>query len=187
MEESSSIGTTELEIKNNITVLEAIGKCLKPFGVGHSVWADISGRKWIFKFITKNDTDIVMSEDVKNVYNVEYADDLQSVFTDGVYVDKDGVSHTISSDKTGIYKWVCYLDKDNETDAREELLKKKRTIETRAMTRNFEYPDSFKIGDKVKIRKSGANWEKLTDAYVYGVNIWHDTSVYGSEPVFKEI
>ena len=187
MEETESIGTIEVEIKNHITALDAIKKCVNPLGAGYRVWADITNKKWILKILTKNDTDIVMSEDIRNVYNVEYADDLQEVFTDGVYVDENDVLNTIASDKTGIYKWVCYLDKDTEVDAKEELSKMKRTVESRAMTRNFDYPENFNLGDKVKIRKSGANWEKLSDVFIYGVNIWYDTSVYGSEPVFKEI
>lgn len=187
MEDAESIGTVVVQVKNNISVLDAVKKCLDTLGVGHSVYADISNKKWVFKILTKNDTSIVMSEDIKNVYNVEYADDMQQMFTDGVYVDSSNVSQSITSDKTGIYRWVCYIDKETVYEAKEELAKKKRTVESRAMTRDFDYPTHFKLGDKVKIRKSCAGFEKLTDVYICGVNIWYDASVYGSEPVFKEI
>ncbi len=186
-EDSENIGTVEVQVKNNISALEAVKRCLDPLGAGHCVFADVSNKKWVFKILTKSDTAIVMSEDIKNVYNVEYVDDMQNLFTDCVYDDKSDVSHDVTSDKTGIYRWVCYIDKETEYEAKDELSKKQRTTESRAMTRDFDYPEKFKLGDKVKIRKSCAGFEKLCDVYIYGVNIWYDASVYGSEPVFKEL
>lgn len=186
-EQMSGLGNANFELKSHTTAFDAVKKCLDPLEIGHSVYADIANKKWVFKVISKNDTSIVMSEDAKNVYNVEYADDMQNLFTDGVYVDEKKVSHSIASGKEGILRWECLLEGDTEADAKDELSKKKRTVESRAMTRDFEYPDAFKLGDKVKVRKSCAGFERLTDVYIYGVNLWYDTKVYGSEPVFKEL
>lgn len=187
VEKGGALGTGEVETKGYVTAFDMVNKCLKPFGAGHSVYADIPNKKWVFKILTQNETDIIMSEDLRNVYNVEYADDMQNMFTDCVYEDEGEISHDITSDKKGIYRWVCYVDKETEADAKEELSKKIRTAESRAMTRDFDYPYSFKLGDKVKIRKSASGIERLCDVYICGVNIWYDASVYGSEPVFKEL
>lgn len=186
-EEMSGIGDVNLELKSHTTALDVVKRCLDPLNFGHRVYADIVNKKWIFGIITQSDTDIIMSEDLKNVYNVEYADDMQNLFTDGVYVDENKASRTITSGKEGIYRWECLLEGETEDDAKDELSKKKRKAESRAMTRDFEYPGAFKLGDKVKVRKSCAGFERLTDVYIYGVNLWYDTKVYGSEPVFKEL
>ncbi len=182
-----SIGEKEFTLSKRTNALEAIKKCLNEVGMGHRISINFPEKKWVFEIISKSETQIVMSEDTKNAYNVEYAEDIQNLFTDGIYTDEDDESHDITSEMEGIYKWTCDLSSKTEEDAKFELTDKKINTQSRAMTREFEYQKDFKLGDKVKIRKTNGNWENLIDAYIYGVNIWYDADIYGCEPIFKEI
>ena len=182
-----AIGENETTLSNRTNALEAVKRCLGELGIGHRVSIDLSKKKWVFEILTKKDTDIIMSEDIKNVYDVEYSWDIQNLFTDGVYTDENKQEHTIASESEGIYKWICDLDSETEQDAKHEMYDKQANMHSRAMTRDFEYRKNFELGDKVKIRKTGCNWEVLTDAYICGVNIWHEANIYGCEPIFEEI
>lgn len=74
-----------LENKGVTAVFDLIQECLRQAGLGHSLFFDVSGRRWVLRVTQGAALPLLLSEGNRNAYEVDYTEDMQNYVTGGRY------------------------------------------------------------------------------------------------------
>lgn len=168
----------------------AVSGILSLVDLGHEVRCekDSGGNvSYIFNVLEGKDTEIVLSEELKNVCELVYTDDALDYCSSGYYL-KDDEWLKLDKDKLGgIYDFEGVLTSDNKADATNELreLRWKKVCEGKI--RKLKYGEDYALGDTVTIKFKRGDFRYATKYRIAGVHIWHEGEDEGEEPIFEEV
>ncbi len=184
---------------------EVVADALSRDGAGHRVEFDTAVNVWRFVPFIGNDSGLVVSEDTKNAYQTEYTEDGLNEYN-GCYYEvqleedatqagdntEDGDApatewREIPSTKTGIYRFIAIASAQNESEAKSDLAKRKRTRDVTAKARRLSYGNDYSLGDIVTLKKSAGTWKHTTKARITGVNLAYEHGGYTEQPIFEEV
>lgn len=176
---------------------EVIADCLDNAALGHNVVFDVKGKRWVFNILQGEEKPLIISAVNRNAYETEYAEDLQEYYTEGWYekaqsADEDGNVpdsewvRIAKDDKSGIYRWECVLNDDEESDARASLKKKAWDKEITTQTRSLICGRDYELGDIFRVQIIRGKYKKTEKKRVTGVSAWFENNNIGEEPIFEE-
>lgn len=172
--------------------IKVISECLEKEKAGHTVYLDFDNKNWIYKAVKGRETDIVFSEGRFNVYNIKYSEDFQDYVNGGFYeyIDEDtgeSVWEKISSDKSGIYKWMGVLGGNTLSDARASLATRSWDKNIKFETKGMRFNKDYFLGDRVSVKTKIGDFNRTDKKYISAVNIWYDNANSGEQPVFANL
>ena len=151
---------------------------------GHRVVFDIENKCWRFEFIYPKKNNVVLSKEIKSIYDVSYTEDILKEANGGWYSGSNNdveQSDTDQNDnpwyyisdgsKTGIYAWDCVLDCAGKSEAQDELLKRKISESTKAKLRTLKFGADYNVGDIVSVHVKFGSFEKESQCLIDGADI----------------
>ncbi len=180
-------------LQQDSSTFEAVQSCLKQGNLGHRLWFDVSGKKWVFQVIAGAEKKLVLSESNRTAHQSAYEEDVLNYYNGGWYrseaENEDGVESVRTylqgnEAKSGIYKWDCVLSGDTATAAEQELKEKKRNQRVTALMRGVAFGQDYGPGDWfcVELDKGGVQRKEIKR--VLGVYLWYEAEGSGEEPIF---
>lgn len=169
----------------------AVENLLKLANLGHAVRLEKQSDgtvRYIFDVLEGKETEIVLSEDLRNVQELVYTDDMLDYCSAGYYLkDEVWTEYVKDSTKEGIYRFEGVLDSDNRTDAGNEFneLRWKRVCEGKVKV--LKLFKDYELGDIIKIKFKRGSFSVTTKYRITGVHIWYEGESEGEEPEFEEV
>jgi hypothetical protein len=163
-----------------VTDLEKPSECLKRllenYNLGYKVY--VSGEKWKFELVTSQSKNLVLSEALKNAYNMAYSENVDKYASHSLVSDGQGGFTEIAKDsKTGIKKWY---DLSKDLSELKTSIKEKK-IETK--TRKIKYGIDYVLGDILRIKKDNEEYQKIISEVIF----WYENNNIGEQPILSEV
>lgn len=167
----------------------------KKLNRGHRVVFDIEKKQWRFEFIYPKVRELMLTQNLKNMYQITYSEDLQQEAGGGWYpavVDESENSDNLwyylqKEKKNGIYAWDCVINSSGKSEAVDMLGKKAVTASASGKLRNLEYLKNYELGDIVSVYVKFGSFEKESKCMVNGVDICITRDSGYEEPDFIQI
>lgn len=179
--------------------LDLIQDCLLLDSGGYDV--SFSNDGFVFRAYRGKELPLILSEGNRNATETTYTEDRLDYATGGWYKkslpeNEDGTKPDPDYEWThipdaipqkGFYNRDIILSATTETEAKEELAKKKVEKKTKATTFDVLYGRDYQLGDVVRIQKRLGDWVQTRKSRITGVNIWYENNDFGQQPIFEEV
>lgn len=171
------------------TAFDAIKAMLDTVKMGHEVRMEKTqtGVQWIFNVLPRRKTEILLSEDVKNVCEASFSIDALEYASSGYYLKNDEWTKIAKDNKSGIYEFETILESENKADAKEELRKKVLKRTSQGKMRNLEFGKDYNLGDEVTMKYKRGDFALTTVYRISGIHIAYEAAGKSEEPVFEEV
>lgn len=173
------------------TAESAIAGILELVNLGYEVRGEKGADgsvSYVFNVLEGKNTSIVLSEELRNVHELIYTDDMLDYCTTGYYLkDETWTEYVNDAEKEGIYKFEGVLMSENKANAGNELkeLRWKRICEGKI--KSLKYGEDYELGDIITIRFKRGDFRLATKYRITGIHIWYEGGGEGEEPVFEEV
>ncbi|MDY3928591.1 MAG: hypothetical protein SOZ34_04415 [Clostridia bacterium] len=145
---------------------------------GHEVVFDIKNHQWVFNFLYSKVNEILISKESKTACDVSYTEDLLNFSDNGWYSEYNSESedqstwHLLKKGNTkGIYAWDSVLNASGQSEAEDELQKRRFTQTIEAKLRNLSFRKDYNLGDIIPVYVKFGSFEKMSKYKITGVNI----------------
>lgn len=172
-----------------MTADEFFDKLFSALDVGYEITADVKNKKFVLHTIHQQKTELLLSDDLLNIYDYSETYINRSVAYGGWYSDvtADGSSRiwqyiTLKHELSGIDKIDVVLKSTNYTDAIQELKAMKAKTEVEFKTKNIEFRKDYNLGNIVRVQ----NKQSFANRCVSGV-IMSQENGYIENPIFSEV
>lgn len=178
------------------TVYDVIKESLNMGSIGHTVRFDTQNKRWIFATVSSKETDLMVSESLKNASDTAITADILDLADSGYYKKRtentDGSLNeefTLLSGgtKSGIYRWEAILLGSSENEALAALKSKKENSELALSTHGIFYGKDYSLGDIVRVQIVKGALKKTAKRKISGVNVRYSGSARFEEPIFEEV
>ena len=174
------------------STFDAVQSCLEQGNLGHRLWFDVSGKRWVFQVIPGTEKKLILSESNRTAHESAYEEDILNYYSGGWYQaqqEGDDAVETVRTyldggeAKMGIYKWDCVLGGDTEATAEKELKEKKRNQTVTALMRGIVFGRDYAPGDWFSVELDKGGVQRKETKKVLGVYLWYETEGSGEEPI----
>jgi len=194
---AASYGQIISYAKDNISTLyDVVRESLNMGSIGHTVRFDTKNKKWVFATIRSKETDLMVSESLKNASDTAITADILDLADSGYYKKRTENSDGSVSEKftllsagakTGIYRWEAILSGSSENEAKAVLKSKKENSELALSTHGIFYGKDYSLGDIVRVQIVKGTLKKTAKRRISGVNVRYSGSAKFEEPIFEEV
>lgn len=179
-----------IERINAETVETAVSSVLGLVNLGHEVRCEKGSGgnvSYIFNVLESRETEIVLSEDLRNVQELCYREDALDYCSSGYYLKDDKWVKIDKDTKSGIYDFEDVLTSDNKGDAVNELKNLRWTKLCEGKIKTLKYGEDYELGDVITIKFKRGDFRLTTKYRITGVHIWYEGESEGEEPKFEEV
>ncbi len=129
--------------------------------------------------LTMKEGEYLLCDSEEGSWRIVDGDEIQKL--DCIWLKLNG-----DSSATGIYRWDEILSAQTESEAQDELTKKKRIQNISLVTRGMEYGKDYHLGDILRVQKTAGGVQFTQKKRVVAVNIWYEQGNSGQQPEFSE-
>ncbi len=175
---------------------EVVADCLDNACAGHELKFDRDTKTWVFRIYKGTELPLIISVENKNVYAMEYSEDIQNYCSQGWYekiVSGDDGEESVwqkldsGSEKSGIYRWEGVLSGGSESEALSALKGKKRKKDCEAACSDLRYGADYALGDVVRVQFEFGEYKVSEKKRIVGVKVWSENNNCGEMPVFADV
>lgn len=190
MAETTIADTAEYQSDTYMNGDAFVQNYLSSAGLGYKIY--IEDRRLFFALCKPKDTNLVLSENNLNVYemqedfsnkNAAYGGWYKETQDDnGTKLDTETWKYITTAEKDNIYKQDIVLSASSPAKAVEELKKRTSSQETICKTRNVEYIKDYNLGDVVSLQNGSTTLKKQ----ITRVDLWYEGCSYHQEPTLTQ-
>lgn len=175
---------------------DVVSDCLDNADAGHELRFDRDTKTWVFRIYKGSELPLVISAENKNVYSVEYSEDIQNYCSQGWYEKivsgddgEESVWQKITSDaeKSGIYRWEGVLSGNSESEAQSSLKGKRYKKDCEAACSDLRCGRDYGLGDVVRVQFAFGEYKVSEKKRIVGVKVWSENNNCGEMPVFADV
>lgn len=184
-EELTEAASTEKE--GCFLLSEIVQECLESVGAGHEMLFDAKNKRWIFRVVSGQEREWLISEDNRNLSGGELSEDVLDERNVGWYqTEEPAVWSAIgATDKKGFYRRECVLKATTEENAERELSLKKKKTSLTAEVHKLLYGKDYYLGDVVRVQEKKGKWLCVGKQKITGVHLWYESGEHGEQPIME--
>lgn len=158
-EENNAAEFDEVFLENSevVSVFCLVQDVMHQAGGGHRLKLDVAGKRWVFSLTTGKTLPVTLSEDSRNIYETEYCEDRQNLFSGGYYKQKIENKGTwdVYANSPALYN---YQSENYATGYRVSLSERETGYES-----FNRFGIDFRNGDYIVCKRKDGEWEKAYD------------------------
>ncbi len=129
--------------------------------------------------LTMTEGDYLFCDSQEGSWRIADGEEIQKL--DCIWMKLEG-----DSSATGIYRWEEILSAQTESEAQDELTRKKRIQDISLVARDMKYGKDYELGDIIRVQKTAGGVRFAQKKRVVAVNIWYEQGNSGQQPEFSE-
>lgn len=175
--DAETIDSKNFETTKYLSGDKFVSELLSIVDAGYRIYADKIQKKFVFRVLGKNDSDLVLCDQNLNAYAFEFSYDNKELASCGCYEEKttqiinneEVISYEpryIFSDesKQGIYRDEILLESTSSAAREVELYNKKAIHKMNCATKRVRYGVDYQLGDIVRIQYKNSTVRKMITA-----------------------
>lgn len=167
-----------------VTANKWVQELLALDNAGYKISADLTERKFYFELLSRRESTLIVSESLKNAYDITIDYNSKKTATGGFYKnDTDTWQYVQLSEADGISRRDTILSATNEADARRELEASRSAVTVSALTRRIAFGADYILGDIIRMQTECG----MSRKFIKSVLVSSEGASYIESPEFEEV